>query len=130
MWKVRAIRGATTATDNTVEDMREAVSELLDKIESYNQLNLEDVVSVIFTATSDLDAIFPAAIARERQNWDHIPLLDIQQMHVKGSLSKCIRILIYFNTVKHQNEIYHLYLRKAQDLRPDLSVTNFLPLIN
>ena len=124
MLKVRAIRGATTASANTVEAIREVVNELLDEIETRNQLNPQEVVSIIFTATRDLDAIFPAAIARERSAWENIPLLDLQQMHVKGSLSRCIRVLIYVNTVKPQAEIYHPYLREAKNLRPDWSLTN------
>ncbi|NCO74361.1 MAG: chorismate mutase [Cyanobacteria bacterium] len=124
MTKVRAIRGAITVEVNTKEAMREAVMELLTDIESRNQLDYENVVSVIFTVTTDLDAIFPAAIARERPQWTNIPLLDIQQMQVKGSLAKCIRVLIYINTVKSQSEMYHSYLRKAEKLRPDLSLTH------
>lgn len=124
MLKVRAIRGATTASANTVEAIREVVNELLDEIETRNQLNPQEVVSIIFTATRDLDAIFPAAIARERSAWENIPLLDLQQMHVKGSLPKCIRVLIYVNTVKPQAEIYHPYLREAKNLRPDWSLTH------
>jgi chorismate mutase len=120
MWKVRAIRGATTASANTVEAIRDAINELLEKIENYNNLDLEDVVSVIFTATSDLDAIFPAAIAREHKGWENIPLLDVQQMHVEGSLLICIRVLIQINTLKTQQEIRHIYLREAEKLRPDL----------
>lgn len=118
-WKVRAIRGATTASANTVEAIREVVSELLDEIETRNQLDPEEVVSVVFTATGDLDAIFPAAIARERPNWNNVPLLDVQQMYVPGSLERCIRVLIHVNTPKPQVEIYHSYLRKAKTLRPD-----------
>ena len=125
LMKVRAIRGATTAEANSIEAMRDAIKELLGEIENRNQLDLEEVISVIFTATSDLDAIFPAAIARENPNWENVPLLDLQQMQVKGSLEKCIRVLIYWNTNKPQEEIYHPYLRKAQNLRPDWSLTNF-----
>ncbi len=121
MTKVRAIRGATTAETNTVEAIREVVHELLNKIETRNQLKVEEVISIIFTATPDLDAVFPAAIARERKNWEHIPLLDLQQMYVKGSLEHCIRVLIYINTLKSQKEIYHPYLRGAENLRPDLN---------
>lgn len=125
MLNVRAIRGATTASENTIEAMREAVRELLKDIETRNQLKHEDVISVIFTATPDLDAVFPAAIAREYPQWANIPLLDLQQMQVKGSLQKCIRVLIYVNTSKPQTEMYHSYLRKAENLRPDLSLTSF-----
>ncbi|PSF37078.1 chorismate mutase [Aphanothece hegewaldii CCALA 016] len=126
-WKVRAIRGATTATSNTSEAIRDAVVELLNAVETHNQVDPEDIVSVIFTTTKDLDAIFPAAIARERSNWENVPLLDVQQMHVEGSLERCIRILIHINTPKPQIEIYHPYLRKAKNLRPDWSLAQLTP---
>jgi chorismate mutase len=118
-WKVRAIRGATTVSENSVAAMQDAVTELLNIIETQNQLAPEDIVSVTFSVTRDLDALFPAAIARERPHWNTVPLLDVQQMHVAGSLEKCIRILIHFNTDKPQTEIHHVYLRRAQNLRPD-----------
>jgi chorismate mutase len=121
MWKVRAIRGATTAAANTVESIREVVTELLDEIEVQNQLHPEEIISVTFTATRDLDAVFPAAIARQRPHWENVPLLDVQQMDVPGSLERCIRVLIHVNTPKPQQEIYHTYLRNAKDLRPDWS---------
>lgn len=124
MTKVRAIRGATTVEVNTKEAMSDAVSELLTDIETRNQLDYEDVISVIFTVTTDLDAVFPAAIARERPHWTNVPLLDIQQMQVRGSLEKCIRVLIYLNTAKPQSEMYHSYLRKAENLRPDLNFSH------
>ncbi len=122
-WKVRAIRGATTAAENTAEAIREAVIELLEDVETRNRLNPEDIVSVIFTATQDLDAIFPAAIARERPHWENVPLLDVQQMQVEGSLERCIRLLIQVNTPKPQVEMYHPYLRGACNLRPDWNLT-------
>lgn len=122
-WKVRAIRGATTASANTIEAIREVVTELLDEIETRNQLDPTDIISVIFTATQDLDAVFPAAIARERPNWENVPLLDVQQMHVEGSLERCIRVLIHVNTPKPQIEMFHSYLRQAKKLRPDWSLT-------
>lgn len=123
-WKVRAIRGATTVSENTVEAIREAVLELIDAIERHNELDPDDIVSVIFTVTPDLDIIFPAAIARERPHWQHIPLLDVQQLPVQGSLVRCIRVLMHINTLKPQKEIHHLYLRNAQNLRPDWNLTS------
>ena len=123
-WKVRGIRGATTVTDNNKEAIREAVSELLDVIETQNQLNPEDIVSVTFTATQDLSAIFPAAIARQRPLWEDVPLLDVQQMYVQDSLERCIRVLIHINTPKPQKEISHVYLRGASNLRPDWRLTH------
>ncbi|MEB3338791.1 MAG: chorismate mutase, partial [Leptolyngbyaceae bacterium] len=76
-WKVRAIRGATTASENSVEAIREAVTELLDELEAYNQFDPEDLVSATFSVTRDLDAVFPASIARERPRWEGVPLLDV-----------------------------------------------------
>lgn len=122
-WKVRAIRGATTVTVNTIEAIREAVTELLEAIEIHNSLDPDDIVSIIFTATQDLDAIFPAAIARERPDWQNVPLLDVQQMHVAGSLDKCIRVILHVNTLKLQSEMQHVYLQGAKNLRPDWQIS-------
>lgn len=122
-WKVRAIRGATTVTVNTIEAIREAVTELLEAIEIHNSLDPDDIVSIIFTATQDLDAIFPAAIARERPHWQNVPLLDVQQMHVAGSLDKCIRVILHVNTLKLQSEMQHVYLQGAKNLRPDWQIS-------
>lgn len=118
-WKVRAIRGATTVSENTVQAIREAVHELLDELETYNSLDPEEIVSVTFSVTRDLDAIFPAAIARERSHWTNVPLFDVQQMYVPGSLERCIRLLIHFNTSQPHLAIHHPYLRQARGLRPD-----------
>ena len=123
-WRVRAIRGATTATANTVPAITEAVTELLDELETYNQLDHQEIVSVMFTTTKDLDAIFPASIARQRPHWQDIVLLDVQQMQVPGSLERCIRFLIHFNTPHPDLKIYHPYLRHARNLRPDRVLEN------
>jgi chorismate mutase len=120
-WQVRAIRGATTASDNSVEAIREVVRELLDELEARNHLDPELIISATFSVTRDLDAVFPAAIARERPRWCNVPLLDVQQMYVKGSLERCIRFLIHVNWPAHV-EMYHPYLRGAQNLRPDWSL--------
>ncbi len=123
-WKVRGIRGAITAQANTEDAIDTAVKELLDKIEKHNQFNPEDIVCVFFTATQDLDATFPAKVARNvRPEWQYVPLLDLQQMQVKGDLELCIRILIQINTAKAQSEIVHCYLGETGKLRPDLSIT-------
>jgi chorismate mutase len=119
-WRVRAIRGATTVEANTKAAIQEAVTELLDEVETHNSLDLPEIISVTFSVTRDLDAIFPAAIARLRPGWDTVPLLDVQQMYVAGSLARCIRLLIHFNTPDPAVKIHHAYLRRAKDLRPDL----------
>ena len=121
-WKVRGIRGATTVTENTVAAMTHAVNELIAEIEAHNLFKPEDIVCVFFTVTPDLDAMFPAAAARKRTGWDRVPLMDIQQMSVKGSLERCIRVLIQVNTSVSQSAIVHRYLREARTLRPDLDI--------
>ncbi len=122
-WQVRAIRGATTVSENKVEAIREALMELLDELEVRNQhIAPTEIISATFSVTRDLDAIFPAAIARERLYWDNVPMLDVQQMHVEGSLERCIRLLIHVNVPNSQVKIYHTYLRQAKNLRPDWSV--------
>ena len=125
-WKVRAIRGATTVSENSVAAIREAVSELLDELETRNHLDPQDIISAMFSATRDIDAIFPAAIARSRPNWDSVPLLDVQQMHVEGGLEHCIRFLIHVN-LPATTPVHHPYLRQAQNLRPDWGLSPVIP---
>jgi chorismate mutase len=106
------------------------VTELLDELEARNQIEPDEIISAIFTTTRDLDATFPAAIARERPHWDNVALLDVQQMHVEGSLKRCIRFLIHVNTPASQIEIYHPYLREAKNLRPDWSLAQVSPKVS
>ena len=113
-----ALRGATTSEQNSVESITSAVEELLIELVSRNNLIPNQIISVVFSVTSDLDACFPASIARKKSGWENIALLDCQQMFVKGDLSKCIRLLAYVllpNEQKPQNP----YLGRAKNLRPD-----------
>ncbi len=121
-WRVRAIRGATTASANTVEAIHEAVTELLDELEAKNSLDPTHIISATFSVTRDLDAAFPASAARDRPHWGDVPLLDVQQMHVVGSLERCIRVLIHTHALDPLVPVHHTYLRQAKDLRPDWSV--------
>jgi len=114
----RGIRGATTAEENTAEAILAATSELLALIVEANDLKVEDVASAIFTTTPDLMAAFPAKAAREI-GWQDVALLDAQEIPVPGSLERCIRVLIHWNTEKSAAEIRHVYLRGARTLRPD-----------
>jgi chorismate mutase len=122
---MRAIRGATTVAENSIEAIRDSVTELLDELEQRNKLQPEDMISVTFSVTKDLDAIFPAAIARSRPLWDNVVMLDVQQMHVEGSLPRCIRFLIHAHLPISQ-PIHHIYLRQAAKLRPDWSLPQTL----
>ncbi|HLP89126.1 MAG TPA: chorismate mutase [Nostocaceae cyanobacterium] len=117
-WQIRAIRGATTVTENSIDAIREAVTELLDELEQRNNIQPSEIISVTFSVTRDLDAIFPAAIARNRPGWDSVAMLDVQQMHVEGSLPRCIRFLVHAN-IPVSSHVNHTYLRQAANLRPD-----------
>ncbi len=117
---VRAIRGATTAEENTKEAIFEASIELLSKIEEKNDLKNTDAISIIFTVTPDLTAAFPAAAVR-KMGITNVPLLDMAAPDIDGSLKKCIRVMIHINTDKTKEDIKHIYLRGASVLRPDLA---------
>lgn len=116
---VRGIRGAITVNSNTKEEIIEITKELLITLQRENNFKIEDVVSVFFSATSDLNAAFPAQAAREL-GWNRVSLFDMQEIDVPGSLSRCIRILIHINCQKTHSEIKHCYLRGAKILRKDL----------
>ena len=118
---VRGIRGATTVEHNDAGEIREATKELLIKILEENQLTTEDLISAVFTLSSDLNADFPASSAREI-GWQLVPLLCATEIPVPGSLPRCIRVLLHVNTERSQKEIRHIFLREAVNLRKDLVV--------
>ena len=120
--QLRALRGATTVSANTREAIAEAVVELIDALMERNQLAGDRLLSVTFSVTADLDACFPAAIARRRPDWDGVALLDCQQMAVQGDLQRCIRLLAHAWLDSSQVPA-HPYLREAARLRPDRAQT-------
>jgi chorismate mutase len=113
----RGIRGATTANQNDREEILAATRELLQLMVSLNDLIVEDIASIIFTVTEDLDAVFPALAARQL-GWNEIALMCMREIPVPNSLSKCIRVLLHVNTSRSASEIQHVYLRDAISLRP------------
>ena len=115
----RGIRGATTVTLNEREAILETTEELLKQMIAANDVQEQDVASVVFTMTADLDAVYPAVAAR-RLGWTHTALLCQQEMTVAGSLPRCIRVLIHWNTDRPLDQVRHIYLHDAQALRPDL----------
>jgi chorismate mutase len=117
---VRGIRGATTVEKNTREEIVSKTVELLEKLIERNNIPVEEIASVIFSVTEDLDAEFPAAAAHHL-GWAKTPLFCTREIPVKGSLKKCIRVLMHVNSDKKQKEMVHVYLYKAKKLRPDLS---------
>jgi len=117
----RGLRGATTVTENSAAAILDATRELLQAIVAANGINEPEIASVIFSATADLDAAYPAAAARQL-GWTRAALMCVQEMAVSGSLSRCIRVLIHWNTDRSLDELRHIYLREARSLRPDLAV--------
>ncbi len=117
---VRGIRGATTVEVDEKEAIISATEELLEEVVRQNEFDPDDIASVVFTVTNDLRATFPAEAARKR-GWLMVPMLCATEIPVPGSLPMCIRVLIHVNTEKRQNEIRHVYQRRAVKLRPDWS---------
>ena len=116
--KLFFIRGATTATGNSIKEIQNAVIELVNELISRNNLSKKNILSITFTVTKDLDACFPASIARKFKGLDSVAFLDCQQMHVPGDIEFCIRlmaqVLLPLDTV-----IKYPYLRGAAKLRSD-----------
>lgn len=117
--RCRALRGAITVEENSAEKIVQATRELLSQMVQANEVDTEDLVSIIFTLTKDLDAVFPAVAARSF-GWNQIPLLCCQEVEVPDSMPRCIRVLMHINTEKTAQDLKHIYLRQAVDLRQDL----------
>jgi chorismate mutase len=115
----RGVRGATTTDTNTRDDILQETRRLLAMMIRSNGIEAHDVGSAIFSVTGDLDAEFPALAARQF-GWMDVPLLCTNEIPVRDSLARCVRILIQWNTAKPQDEIQHIYLKDAVTLRPDL----------
>ena len=116
---VRGIRGATTVEQDTADHVTERVQELIRAIFDKNDLHTDDLVSIIFTATSDISSKFPASAARAA-GLDTVPLLGAQELDVTGGLERCIRLLAHVNTDKARSDIHHVFLHEAKGLRVDL----------
>ena len=118
--RLRGIRGATTVEANTREAVLQAAAELLSALIEANDIRRDDVASVIFTTTPDVNAEFPAVAAR-RMGWTNVALMCGHEMAVPGSLPMCLRILMHVNTAKTPDELQFVYLRGARALRQDLA---------
>ncbi len=116
---IRGVRGATTVESNANEAILEATQELLGIMIERNGIVEDDVASVLFSATPELDDTFPAKAAR-LMGWTRTALMGFQEADVKHGLPMCIRVLIHWNTNKSIDQIRHVFLREAVALRPDL----------
>ncbi len=118
---IRGVRGATTVNEDRADQLMAATQELLEAILTANPgMRTEEIASVLFTMTHDLCSAFPALAAR-RIGWDSVPMMCAGEIPVPGSLPRCIRVLLHWNTDAPQSDIRHIYLREAVRLRPDLA---------
>lgn len=118
---VRGIRGAITVAVNEETPILDATIQLLNEIVEVNRIVPEDIACVWVTVTHDLDATFPARAIRQMAGWELVPLMCSLEVPVKGSLEKCVRLMVMVNTDASQSDIHHVYLGGAQVLRPDLA---------
>ncbi len=118
---IRGIRGATTVKKNDKKSILARTKELLIALQDANNFETEDIASIFFSMTRDLNAAFPAAAARQL-GWQKVPLFGVQEADIVDTdgLKRCIRILVQINTEKSQDEINHCYLHEAMKLRKDL----------
>ena len=112
----RGIRGATTADANTDEAIYSATRDMLQELINLNDINQEQVAAVYFTVTSDLDAAFPAAAARQL-GWNNVALMCSTEIPVPDSMGRCIRVMILYNTETSQEDIVNVYLKGTDVLR-------------
>jgi len=118
--KIQGVRGATVAVENTPEAILLATREMLLAIMTFNpSLKTEDLASAFFTVTVDLNATYPARAAREL-GWMDVPLICAREIPVPGELSRCVRVLLHWNTNVSQADVQHVYLNEAVQLRPDI----------
>ena len=114
-----AIRGAISVPKNKEDKILNATKELMNAVVNNNQLQEKDLVSIITTATKDLNKVYPGRGLREL-GYNSTPILCMQEMKVENSSEKMIRLLVYVDANKDKGDVKHQYLRKAKKLRPDL----------
>ena len=119
---VRAVRGATQLEQDTREHMLDRVAELVTDVMEANGLVVDDFISIIFTATSDLVSEFPAYAARQL-GFSDVPLVCARELEIEGSMPRVVRLMAHIETDLPRADITHVYLHGAANLRSDLSRT-------
>lgn len=117
--RIRALRGAIKVEGDEKEEIIESTREVLEGLLERNGVDSDDIITVIFTATDDLHSEFPA-VAMRRMGLSHIPCLCARELDIKGALTECVRVLMFVYTDKDKNQLRHVYLREARQLRMDL----------
>ena len=123
---VRAVRGATQLDDDDREQMLERVSEMVLDVMASNGLAVDDFISVIFTATSDLHSEFPAYAARQL-GFGEVPLICARELEIEGSMPRVVRMMAHVETDLPRADITHVYLHGAAALRSDLTRVRSVP---
>ena len=123
---VRAIRAATQLEEDTREHMLERVAEMVTDVLAANRLEVDDFISIVFTATSDLVSEFPAYAAR-RLGFDDVPLICARELEIEGSMPRVVRLLAHVETELSRAEVTHVYLHGAANLRRDLTRVREVP---
>ena len=123
---VRAIRGATQLEDDVREHMLDRVAEMVQGVMEANGLDLDDFISIIFTATSDLVSEFPAYAARQL-GFSDVPLICARELEIEGSMPRVVRMLAHVETDLAKNAVTHVYLHGAANLRRDLARVREVP---
>ncbi len=116
---VRALRGATTVDDDTTEQLSSRTVALLEEMLERNGVDHEEIISILFTATDDLHAAFPAAAARTIGLGD-VPLICARELDIAGATPRCVRVMMHLWTERTRAELRHVYLEGAKGLRDDL----------
>ena len=119
---VRAVRGATQLDEDSRDHMLDRVAELVSDVMSANQLEVDDFISIIFTATSDLVSEFPAYAAR-KLGFSDVPLVCARELEIEGSMPRVVRLMAHIDTDLPRADITHVYLHGAANLRRDLTRT-------
>jgi chorismate mutase len=116
---IRALRGATTVEVDEKDHLFERVVALVDEMLERNDIDHDDVISVLFTATGDIHSGFPAEAVRKLSLGD-VPLICAQELDIEGATPRCIRVMLHFATDKPRDQLHHVYLHGARNLRDDL----------
>ena len=123
---VRAVRGATQLDADIREHMLERVAEMVTDVMEANNLDVDDFISVIFTATPDLVSEFPAYAAR-RLGFGDVPLICARELAVEGAMPRVVRMLAHVETDLSKQDVTHVYLHGAAALRSDLTKVRSVP---
>jgi chorismate mutase len=117
--RLLAVRGAITCDDNTKAEIEAKTQRMMNELLARNELDHDQLVSIIFTATDDLTAEFPAVAARGLGLGD-VPLLCARELGIDHGMARCIRVLVHCYTDRPRDELHHVYLDGARALRDDL----------